>query len=93
MDALDAHARPSLGFVGTEEGRGKMMIWSGGFRNILMDKEGVRAEDTYLWADLRVQVRRATRRREVLRVVTFLAGAAGCLVGEYESLIDVGHEN
>ena len=44
VDALDAHARPSLEFVGTEEGRGKMMIWSGGFRNILMGKEGVRAE-------------------------------------------------
>ena len=58
----------------------------------MMDKEGVRAEDTYLWADLRVQVRRATRRREVLRVVTFLAGAAGSLEGDLESLIDAGRE-
>ena len=61
-----------------------MMIWSGGFRNILIDKEGVCVEDTYLWADLRVQVRRATRRREVLWVVS--------LVGEYQGLID-GHAN
>ena len=36
VDALDPHARPSLGFVGTEEGRGKMMMG-----NILRDKEGV----------------------------------------------------
>ena len=36
VDALGPHARPSLGFVGTEEGRGKMMMG-----NILRDKEGV----------------------------------------------------
>ena len=54
----------------------------------MMDKEGVRAEDTYLLAGLRVQDRRATRRREVLRVVTFLVGAAGSLEGDLESLID-----
>ena len=93
MDALGPHARPSLGFVGTEEGRLREDdIWSGGFRNILMDKEGVRAEDTYLWADLIARDQRATRRREILRVVTFLAGAAGSLVGEYKGLIDAGRE-
>ena len=61
-----------------------------------MDKEEVRAEDTYLVGDLLlVQDRRATRRREVLLAVTFLAGAAGCLVGEYEGLIRLidGREN
>ena len=53
-----------------------MMIWSGGFRDILMGKAGVRAEDTYLWADLLVRDPSAIRRREVLWVWTFVAGAA-----------------
>ena len=95
IDGLQ-HAQQSLRFRQRRKSRGGNLKKDSGVRisdHLLFALNRCAVQSTYLWADLLALNPKSTRQRDVLLPVNFVAGAAGCLVGEYEGLIDAGHEN